>query len=200
VEHILDAIVKTPVATILVVAGIIFWLLAIGGSLAGKITVKPQGQKIAAILGTVFLGIGLTLQFVPSKDGAPRIPSKDEAPLTPDKHSDTQVCPGLRPRGRERPSVSCAHAQEPIERLICADADLAHWDREMGRIYHEKLDQQKSAEDKENLRKQQREWLHGRDDQCDIPDSGDVSACQLAGKKDCVLRLIKDRVDKLSSH
>jgi len=59
-----DAISKTPLTNILVLAGLFFWLLAVAGSLAGKITVKPQQQKIAAILGTVLLVVGLALNFV----------------------------------------------------------------------------------------------------------------------------------------
>jgi uncharacterized protein YecT (DUF1311 family) len=197
VEHAVDVISKTPLPTILVVAGLVFWVLALAGSLAGRITVRPDQRNIAAVLGTVCIGIGITLFFVDVASIIKPQDSKDK----PKDPKDTEACPRLlKPRGRERPSFHCAYAQEPIERLMCADADLAYWDGEMGRIYHEKLDQQKAAEDKESLMKQQHAWQRERDEKCDIPDSSDLSACQLAKYKDCVLELIKMRVKELNLH
>jgi uncharacterized protein YecT (DUF1311 family) len=143
----------------------------------------------------VFFVIGMALYFV-----APLITPEKVGLVTPDKHVDTGVsCDNLIPRGRERPSFNCAHAQAPIEQLICADGDLAHWDGEMGRVYNEQL-QQKTPEDKNNLTKQQHEWMNGRDDKCDIPDSGDFPPAKLCGKKDCILSLTKARVDELERH
>jgi uncharacterized protein YecT (DUF1311 family) len=186
-----DAISKTPLANILVLAGLFFWLLAVAGSLAGKITVKPQQQKIAAILGTVLLVIGLALNvFLP----APNV-SAQQAP--PSEKVDG-ACG--RPRGRERPSFNCANAQEPIEHLMCADADLAYWDGEMGRVYHGQLDQLKTPEAKSDLIKRQNEWQRRRDNQCDIPDAGDFSPAKLCGKKDCILSQLKARIGELQPH
>jgi hypothetical protein len=144
-----DAISKTPLANILVLAGLFFWLLSVAGSLAGKITVKPQQQKIAAILGTVLLVIGLALNFF--------IPAPDVSAQRPTPGGNADGACG-RPRGRERPSFNCANGQEPIEHLICADADLAYWDGEMGRLYHGQIDQLKTPEAKRDLIKQQNEW------------------------------------------
>ena len=67
-EDLLDAIQHTPLPTILVISGIVFWLLAIAGSIAGKITVQPSHQKAAGIVGSVFIAIGLILLFVQKPD------------------------------------------------------------------------------------------------------------------------------------
>ena len=191
-----DAISKAPLASILVLAGLFFWLLAVAGSLAGKITVNPQQQKIAAILGTVLLVIGLALNlFVP----APNVSSQPATPSAPTPSENVDGACG-RPRGRERPSFNCANAQEPIEHLICADADLAYWDGEMGRLYHEQFDQQKTPEAKRDLNKRQNEWQRRRDNQCDIPDAGDFPPAKLCGKKECILSQIKARVGELEPH
>jgi uncharacterized protein YecT (DUF1311 family) len=193
-EAAFDAISKAPLASILVLAGLFFWLLAVAGSLAGKITVKPQQQKIAAILGTVLLVVGLALNFfVP----APNLSSRPATPSEPAASSENVDGACGRPRGRERPSFNCANAQEPIEHLICADADLAYWDGEMGRLYHGQLDQQKTPEAKRDLNKQQNDWQRRRDDQCDIPDAGDFPPAKLCGKKECILSQIKARVGEL---
>ena len=46
------AIKSTPLPTVLVVAGIVFWVLAIAGSIAGKIRVRPGRQRAAGPLET----------------------------------------------------------------------------------------------------------------------------------------------------
>ena len=67
---------------------------------------KPQQQKTAAILGTVLFITGIILYFVePGTPGKQRV-SGDKADVT---------CSGLRPRGRELPSINCAQPKEPIE-------------------------------------------------------------------------------------
>ena len=48
----------TPLPTILVLAGILFWLLAIAGSLAGKITVERGKQTTAGLVGTALIVLG----------------------------------------------------------------------------------------------------------------------------------------------
>ncbi len=61
----LRLIQNTPLPSILVVAGIVFWLLAISGSIAGKITLLPNQQRTAGLVGSAFVAIGLMLYFVP---------------------------------------------------------------------------------------------------------------------------------------
>jgi len=66
-DELIGAIKDTPLPTVLVFAGIVFWVLAIAGSVAGKITVQPGQQKTAGLVGTVFIAVGLTLYLVPSQ-------------------------------------------------------------------------------------------------------------------------------------
>jgi hypothetical protein len=70
---LLGAIKDTPLPTVLVVAGIVFWLLAIAGSLAGKITVRPEHQMTAGILGTILLVSGLVLSICLLPNHAPTL-------------------------------------------------------------------------------------------------------------------------------
>jgi uncharacterized protein YecT (DUF1311 family) len=191
-----EALSKTPLANVLVLAGLFFWLLAVAGSLAGKITVKPQQQKTAAIVGTVLLVVGLALNFF---GPAPNVTAQSATANSAAANEDVNGACG-RPRGRERPSFNCANAQEPIEHLICADADLAYWDGEMGRAYHAQLDQQKTPEARGDLNKQQNEWQRRRDNQCDMPDAGDIPPAKLCGKKECILGQIKVRISELGAH
>ena len=59
----INTLSHAPLPTILVVAGIVFWVLAIAGSLAGKITVEPGKQKTAGVVGTALIVLGLMLTF-----------------------------------------------------------------------------------------------------------------------------------------
>jgi hypothetical protein len=52
-DTILTALKETPIPTIMVVAGIVFLLLSIAGQLAGRVTVPPERQRQATIMGYV---------------------------------------------------------------------------------------------------------------------------------------------------
>jgi hypothetical protein len=87
---LIGAIKDTPLPTVLVVSGIVFWLLAIAGSLAGKITVRPEHQMTAGILGTILLVSGLVLSYLPTPQSRPRaatatVPPSAPTVPTPDK-------------------------------------------------------------------------------------------------------------------
>jgi uncharacterized protein YecT (DUF1311 family) len=58
---------ETPLPTIFVVAGILFWILAIAGSLAGKITIEPGMRLTAQVAGTVLIALGVTIFLAPSR-------------------------------------------------------------------------------------------------------------------------------------
>jgi hypothetical protein len=75
-DDLLGAIHDTPLPTILVVAGIIFWVLAVAGSIAGKVRIEPGRQRAAGIAGTILIVLGLVLYIAPGhrhqakKDGS----------------------------------------------------------------------------------------------------------------------------------
>jgi uncharacterized protein YecT (DUF1311 family) len=104
----------------------------------------------------------------------------------------------LTPRTVEQPSpgVDCRNTNEPIEDLLCADADLAKADGRMGRLYQQRM-QQLSAADKTSLRQQQRNWIRLRDATCNIPISGSLSVAELAPTKPCILKLTQQRTNDL---
>jgi uncharacterized protein YecT (DUF1311 family) len=65
VADLLKTLSQTPLPTIFVLAGVLFWILAIAGSVAGKITVESGKQLTAALVGTVFIALGLVLFLAP---------------------------------------------------------------------------------------------------------------------------------------
>jgi uncharacterized protein YecT (DUF1311 family) len=102
----------------------------------------------------------------------------------------------LTPRTYQQPSrgVDCARPNEPIELLICADAELAESDGQMGSAYARKLPAAGNA-----LRQQQRDWIARRDAQCRVPKNGNWSVAELAPLKACILRMTRQRLNELSS-
>jgi hypothetical protein len=81
-DTLLTALKNTPIPTILVVAGIAFLLLSIVGQLAGRVTVPPERQRQATIIGCLLLVIGIVLHVVPPWLISPR-PPEVPAPTVP---------------------------------------------------------------------------------------------------------------------
>jgi uncharacterized protein YecT (DUF1311 family) len=153
------------------VAGIFFWILAIAGSLAGKITVEPAKQKTAAVVGTAFIALGLFLIFfTPESERTGTAPPA----ATPPTSSATQPTPSATqptpPRHtRPSPGVDCTSGT-PDELEICGNASLIDLDWQLNDIYQalmERLDK----DQKTQLTRDESAWVRQRlecqrDDSC----------------------------------
>jgi uncharacterized protein YecT (DUF1311 family) len=100
-------------------------------------------------------------------------------------------------RTYQKPSIDCNKANEPIEDLICADAELAASDSAMTEAYNQLI--QRSLEAK-RVRNAQREFLNRRLAECRIPRTGRWPICDLAAAKSCVLRLTQERTIQLQNN
>src|SRR5215470_16228873 len=109
-NDLLNTLSHTPLPTILVVAGIVFWILAIAGSVAGKITVEPGKQKTAGLVGSAFIILGLILFFAPSPPNENRTEATDKTTET--RGSSTTPT-------RPNPGVNCTGSGTPDEIEIC---------------------------------------------------------------------------------
>jgi len=74
-EKVIIEIARTPLPTILVMAGILFLFLAIVGKLGTSAVISPERQKAAQILGSLLLlgGVILYTVTVPKKSEQPKI-------------------------------------------------------------------------------------------------------------------------------
>jgi tetratricopeptide (TPR) repeat protein len=83
----LKTLQDTNISTILVVAGIIFILLAIAGGFSGKVKIPKQRQKWTGMLGAILLLAGLTLFVVPTSEegGNNDKHTTDDTPLEIDR-------------------------------------------------------------------------------------------------------------------
>jgi len=94
----------------------------------------------------------------------------------------------------------CEKLTEPIEHLICADADLAFWQNLVSEIYQHKWGQL-DANGQQILRQGELDWLRNMRVNCYVvPATGAWNAAEMARAKSCVLQSIKERVAVLSNN
>ena len=77
------------------------------------------------------------------------------------RQAETRVTPATRQT--EQPSFDCAKASNAVERTICAEPMLAHYDVRVASEYKQALS---VAADKEALKADQRRWLQQMHSQC----------------------------------
>lgn len=158
-NDLLNTLSHTPLPTILVVAGIGFWVLAVAGSVAGKITVEPGKQKTAGVLGTAFLVLGLILFFAPG-------PTNQNESETTTKSTETTK-PDLPPTnvdqkgGRPSPGVNCTGTGTPDEVAICGNTTLADLDWQLFGIYQALLKQSDQSR-QSTLAREESVWVKQR--------------------------------------
>lgn len=153
---LIKAIGQTPLPTIFVGAGILFWILAIAGSVAGKITIEPGMRLTAQLVGTMFIVLGVILLFfTPRVDDQPLRPAP--APVTvpaptpvpvpaptpvpgpvPIPGPATVPAPPVTPsHTRPSPGVNCAGTADEV--AICGNQKLIDLDWQLNDLYHATL-------------------------------------------------------------
>ena len=200
VNDLLSTLSHTPLPTILVVAGIMFWILAIAGSVAGKISVEPGKQRTAGLVGTGFIALGLVLFFAPEKTETTKITQTPPVVQPPAQTPSTPVQapapppipiettgPTVFPKSdttSARPSagVNCTGTGTPDEIKICGSAKLSELDWQLNGAYQaasKKLNKNQRAK----LASDENAWLKKRGD------------CQ--SDEQCLTAVYRSRIDQL---
>jgi uncharacterized protein len=107
----------------------------------------------------------------------------ETASLTTEKPATASLPPTLAPK----PNADCANAIGIIDRTICNDVNLSHWEDRLGKVYQRALD---DPPFRTVLANDQQRWIGERIGSC----SGQ-SSTQIA---DCVLQMIKRRIEQLA--
>jgi uncharacterized protein YecT (DUF1311 family) len=161
VTDFLNTLSHTPLPTILVVAGIAFWVLAIAGSLAGKITVEPGKQKTAGFVGTALIVVGLILFFAPgpTNQGAPETTTK----TTETTRSDSPPTNSNQNNTRPSPGVNCTGTGTPDETAICGNATLIDLDWRLYGVY-QALMKRSDQNQQTKLSREEASWVKQRNE------------------------------------
>ena len=160
-NDLLNTLSHTPLPTILVVAGIVFWVLAIAGSLAGKVTVEPGKQKTAGFVGTALILLGLILFFAPGPiNETTKKPIETTTKSTETTKSDSPPPGSDQNRARPSPGVNCTGGT-PDEVTICGNATLSDLDWRLYGMYQslmKRLDQNQQTK----LGREEVSWVKQR--------------------------------------
>jgi hypothetical protein len=73
-DELAKSIFTAPIATLFIVAGMVFLLIAIVGNISGKIEPGPKARLISGVLGVVFIGLGLAMHWLPKEPGRSESP------------------------------------------------------------------------------------------------------------------------------
>jgi uncharacterized protein YecT (DUF1311 family) len=107
--------------------------------------------------------------------------------------------PPFRQRTNEEAGFNCASLRnpEPVEEMICADADLARENAELQRAFDLKI-ARLALPDRTRLRQEEREWISRRDSECNIPRRGNSwDQMALRRLKNCVIDKTRARRNEL---
>lgn len=190
-NDLLHTLSQTPLPTILVVAGIMFWVLAIAGSVAGKINVEPGKQWTAGLVGTAFIALGLLILVLgpgPANQSDQTATTKAQTPEPrPTKSVGSASVDKTTPPAtttRPSPGVNCTGTGTPDEVAICRNAELTDLDWKLYGVYQslmKQLDKTRQAK----LASEESAWVRQRGE-CKSDES-------------CITTAYQSRIDQLQS-
>jgi len=90
-SDIITSITNTPIPVILIIIGSFLLFIAIGGQFRTTIVTDKINPKLAGIVGSIFLTIGLTIYIVTVPHQAPVQPAKVAQPLSPEPSAPTSA-------------------------------------------------------------------------------------------------------------
>lgn len=126
-DEIVKGIFTAPLATVFVIAGVIFLLVAVVGNISGKIEPGVKGRIISGILGLAFIIIGLSMHFTPKATDPRALPvtipeqknlnQLNEAPPKPTikEAGASSNAPVSVPSTEEQEPNELSHSATPIE-------------------------------------------------------------------------------------
>jgi uncharacterized caspase-like protein/uncharacterized protein YecT (DUF1311 family) len=94
------------------------------------------------------------------------------------------------------PSFCAGRQDEPVERLICADATVGALDLRL-EVAYKALRQ--TTGDPDGLKRAQIAWIRDRERRCNLPHAGAQTAAELMYARPCVIEVTRARVQQLEA-
>lgn len=125
-KETIGAIFSAPLATILVVAGIVFLLIAVLGAVAGRIDPGKGGRIAAGAIGMVLLAVGLGMHLMVAKSSGSDEGAQEDALVQ--QQTETE---GRQQEPDRQPPDPCGPIRVPAG-ATCRDfyAERRTWDLE----------------------------------------------------------------------
>lgn len=106
--------------------------------------------------------------------------------------------PPINHRTNEDAGLNCGKADlEPIEQMICADADMARANADLQKLYFQKRRQLPNNDARKDLYDQEMNWIDRRNADCGVPRAGTWSEIELRRLKTCFIDHTRARVNEL---
>jgi hypothetical protein len=73
-DELVKSVFTAPLATLFIIAGILFLLIAVIGNISGKIEPGEKARMVSGVIGLAFIVLGLTMHVFQKPPGAPELP------------------------------------------------------------------------------------------------------------------------------
>jgi hypothetical protein len=116
-EALVKSVLTAPLATLFIIAGILFLLIAVVGNISGKIEPGERARIISGVVGMLFIALGLALHLLQKTPGViePPVISSPQTKSDPLETSSQQSMPGSQMAKQEPTAGSQAtHRQEAL--------------------------------------------------------------------------------------
>jgi hypothetical protein len=108
-SELITGIFSAPIATLFVVAGMVFLLIAVVGNISGRIEPGAKGRIASGVLGVLFLVVGLAIHFLPDAEkraSAPPEETTEQVSQTPAQPAAGQTPTTTVPGGAQQAAVT----------------------------------------------------------------------------------------------
>jgi hypothetical protein len=106
--EIIKEIITAPLATLFIVAGMLFLFIAVVGNISGKIEPGERARIVAGILGVIFISTGLTMHLMQ------KAPESKPTEISQPKRDPSHTTPSER-RGNDPPGLIPDDGPKPLE-------------------------------------------------------------------------------------
>jgi hypothetical protein len=84
-DEFVKSVFTAPVATLFIVAGILFLLIAVVGNISGRIEPGVKGRIFSGVLGLTFVFIGLAMHLTQKVPQMPELPGTSQQQIKRDQ-------------------------------------------------------------------------------------------------------------------
>jgi uncharacterized protein YecT (DUF1311 family) len=174
--ELVKGVFTAPIATLFIIGGMLFLLVAVLGNISGKIEPGLKARIISGVFGLAFILVGVSIHVMQSglnplasSTVSPISTKSNQSVVTPQSltlfSSNTVFQDTIGTRGTVGPSFDCRKAQYDSERMICSSAELSSLDVQMADAFRSAA-ARLTTEQHFEQRNAQSYWLRQVRDRC----------------------------------
>jgi hypothetical protein len=129
-DELVKGVFTAPVATLFIVGGMLFLLVAVLGNISGKVEPGPRARIISGVFGLAFILVGISMHVMQSELNPPTTPTASSTSIKPDQplktpatvKADIPASPASEQRGSEIPKkeTSFPESQTVFEGVVAS--------------------------------------------------------------------------------